>query len=639
MARRKRNDNRGRNEERDLHNAGTSVHASDETDGSNEKPGSRAGSKSVEPQQSEARQRSARGRTRRVSSGQSIAPEVGSVAQSPSPQHRLISLKRKAQREGWAKYIRSENDERAVLNGCWVDLRKADYVKRFFGSFLTHSKGSDFAGRPFTLLPWQEDRLFIPLFGWQKRDSRGRIMRRFRKAYVEVPKKQGKSTIASGIALFMLVADGEPGAEVYSIANTKHQGSIIFKEALNMAKASPELRALLKFNEGALNIAFPATRSLYRVLSGNPRSNEGWNASCILADELHEWRGARGRALYDAIRYAFAARHQPLFFQITTAGEDTLSVCYEQHQYALAVANDRLIDEQFFPLVYAADPSDDPWSEATWRKANPSLGETISFEGMAADANEAKQTGLSQARFKRYRLNIWTTGDSPWIDINKWRACEVPPRDMSGKPCYVALDLSRTQDSTSVQALFPLEGDAFYLQSYFWLPEARARELTGSIPWDIWATQGHVFLIPGEVVEFGPIEDFVVQFAQRHQILQMAFDNWMAADVIQRIENQSRIATLAFHQSARNFSSPTAEFERLIRAKRILHPPNPTMEWMMQNAVVTTDSSGNIRVRKPQQTDNRKVDGPVAAVMTVGLALAAPVPQSSFYQTNEMEFG
>ncbi len=506
----------------------------------------------------------------------------------------------------------------ALREGCWFDIAKAEHVEAFFANFLRHSKGA-FAGQMFTLLPWQRDDLFYPLFGWQRRNEEGDIVRRFVKAYVEIPKKNGKSTIASGVGLYMLAGDGEMGAEVFSAACDRNQANIVHREACNMVEASPELMAALKINKTTWNISYPDTRSFYRALSSTPSTNEGLNAHCILADELHEWRGLAGRALYDALRWAFAARRNPLFFQITTSGEDMISVCREQHDYVQGILAGTNTDTSVFGCIKAAGPKDDPWAEATWIKANPSLGATITLGSFRTDAAEAKKTPIAQSRFKRYRLGIWSTGDSTWLRPEDWEACrrDFGPEHLQGCECYAALDLSRTQDSTSLQLAFPCVDDVVQLLSFFFFPADRAQELSGRVPWDLWAAQGYVQLIPGRVIEFSYIEEAFAELAQQFHILGLLYDPTLATDTTIRMEQATGVPRVPFGQSAKNYAAPTGEFERRVLNQTLEHNGHPVMTWQIGNAVVRVDRAGNKSPKKPQQHDERKIDGVAAGVMAL----------------------
>src|SRR5215831_5309752 len=281
-------------------------------------------------------------------------------------------------------------DEAALAEGCTFHAASAERVRQFFRSFLRHSKGQ-WAGKPFELLDWQFTDIIAPLFGWKRADG----SRRFRRAYIEVPKKNGKSTLASGIGLYLLVGDGEPGAEVYSVAADRYQANIVHGEAIRMVRASPGLSSRLELNRTTHNISFPKLSAWYRSLSSEANTKEGLNAHGLIIDELHAWKG---RGLWDALRYAGRSRRQPLLFAITTAGDDMDSICREQHDYAKGVLSGEILDTRFFAYIRRAaaiaegDREDDDWADpAIWHKANPSLGVTIDPGEFARDVEEAKQ--------------------------------------------------------------------------------------------------------------------------------------------------------------------------------------------------------------------------------------------------------
>lgn len=335
--------------------------------------------------------------------------------------HRLIALRSKAKREGWLHWVRSEADERAMLElGAYVDQRRIDHVVEFGHRYLRHTEGSTWAGLPFDLLSWQYEQLFGPLYGWvYDSEEWGRTIRRYRTAYVQLPKKNGKSPTAAYVGLYALCGDGEAGAKVFSVATSRDQASIVHSHATRMVDSSPELSDELKINRTTKAITHEATYSEYRVLSAAPRRNEGWNGHCCVADELHMWSG---RALFDALRWMFASRPSPLFFMITTAGDDTNGVAYEQYEYGKSILNGRVIDHTYLPLIYEADPGDDVGAESTWQKANPSWGDTVKASEFRQAYNQALTSRAALDRFRQLRLNIWRTGQTGWLDVLEWDA-------------------------------------------------------------------------------------------------------------------------------------------------------------------------------------------------------------------------
>lgn len=333
---------------------------------------------------------------------------------------KLIAARAKAKREGWIDWIRDESDERAILEGYYFDRRKGDHVVEFGRRYLRHTEGSTWSGKPFELMDWQREKLFYPLFSWCRYDAEwGRVCRRYKHAYVQLPKKNGKSPTGAYVGLYMLAGDNETGAGIFSAATSKNQAAIVHNHAIAMVRASPELRSVLGVNRTNKQITHYEANSVYSVLSADPNKNEGHNGHCCVADELHKWAG---HDLFNALRWMFASRPEPLFFMITTAGDDQDSCCYQQYEYGCAVRDGLTYDPTFFPLIYEATAKDDVGSEATWRKANPSMGETIKLSDFRKAYEQVKDSAIGLAKFRQLRLNQWSTGSTAWLDQAQWHA-------------------------------------------------------------------------------------------------------------------------------------------------------------------------------------------------------------------------
>jgi phage terminase large subunit-like protein len=554
----------------------------------------------------------------------------------------LLSLKNKAQREGWAKYIRSDADEHAMLNGCRFKVERAERVCKFFRTFLRHSKG-EWAGQPFELLDWQREDLIYPLFGWERADK----TRRFRKAYVELPKKNGKSTLASGIGLYMLAGDGERGAEVYSAATDQKQASIVHNEAINMVDASPALSAALRVNRSTNNIAFPSFKSYYRSLSSEAAGKEGLNAHSVIADELHVWYG---RKLWDALRYAFRARQQGLLFVITTAGDDMQSVCRQEHDYAERIISGQSFDDRYFAYIRCAAEADDLTSPEVWRKANPSMGITINEAEFGADVNEAMQSPSSMAAMKRYSFNIWTTSTNPAIKAEDWNACklEYAEADLEGQECYAGLDLGRVNDMSALLLLFPVgvdeaaelpaetvEGEdqtdqdigralnictRFKTLSYFWQPEhtIHDRQNPNANSYQGWLKSGHLMQAGSREVDSATVLRDIVRLKKRFDIRSIAYDPTFASALVQSLEQNHNITPVTFSQSVPSYAAPCVAFEKSIIGGRMGHNGHPILGWHIGNLNFWTNSSGYRKPVKPNDNDHRKIDGASALIMAVG---------------------
>lgn len=525
--------------------------------------------------------------------------------------------------------VRTVADQRAAESGCYFDPIAAARPARFFRGFLRHSKGA-FAGKPFELLPYQNDNLIAPLFGWMRADG----SRRFRRAYIEWPKKQGKSTIASGLGLHMLVGDGEPGAEVYSTASTRDQANIVHREAVNMVDVSDALSGYLRLNRATKEIHLDRTASFYKAIAAEARASEGLNAHCVIKDELHAWHGQAGRTFYDALKFAGAARRQPLDFQITTAGDDVTSICYEQHLYAKAILSGAVEDDdRFFPYICAAEPTDDFDDPAIWRKANPSLGVTMSEADFAADLREAKKTPNSWFSFLRYRFNVWQAGGRTAVTPSDWAACGAmfTEADLAGQQCWAALDLSRSRDFTALVLIFKLGENRYRVLAWFWLPEATVSAANTLESIKSWARVKRISATSGNVTDYRQVEDNIVDILAKFRPMELIFDPYFAEELTQRIVDRTGVERVAFPQTSANYAAPCAEFERLVVGGLIEHDRNPVLSWMVGN-LCWNETGGTKRPVKVSHTSPMKIDGAVALIMALGRAMVSrdQVPEIFF---------
>lgn len=499
------------------------------------------------------------------------------------------------------------------------------HVVRFFEEFLRHSKGK-FAGKPFSLLPWQKEML-EELFGWARTSD---DTRRYRMAYISTAKKSGKTTILAGIGLYLLLADNEPGAEIYGAASDREQASLVFKEAANMVRASPFLSRPLEVVDSRRTIAFRATSSFYRVLPADAFRAEGLNIHGLLFDELH---AQRTRDLFDSLRYGGAARSQPLLCSITTAGYDKNSICYEQYQYAKRVLEDWTYDPTFYPLIYEAGEKDDWTAEETWPKANPSWSVTINPTDFAADCKEAQKSNTKEFSFKRYRLNMWTQADTRWLKAEAWAACDdKPPGPLDGRECWCGLDLATTYDTSAFVALFPAEDGTFDILCRFWIPgdNASDREKRDRVPYIAWANEPETGLkmTDGNVTDYDVIRKDVNEFARQYNMRQLAIDRWNATQLSIQL-NQDGHDVVGFSQGIGSMSAPSKLLENLVVSGKIRHAGNKVLTWMAGNASVKVDSNGNFRPVKPKQGSAERIDGIVSLIMALGIHSAQKPPEET----------
>lgn len=412
---------------------------------------------------------------------------------------------------------------RFMLESSKYDKEKADYAVNFI-ECLSHTKGT-WAGKPFKLLPWQEQ-IIRDLFGVIKPNG----YRQFNTAYIEIPKKMGKSELAAAVALLLCCGDGEERAEVYGCAADRQQATIVFDVAADMVRMCPALNKRVKILASQKRIVFQPTNSFYQVLSAEAYSKHGFNIHGVVFDELHT---QPNRKLFDVMTKGSGdARTQPLYFLITTAGTDTHSICYETHQKAKDILEGRKIDPTFYPVIYEADEGDD-WTEPkVWEKANPYLGVTVGIDKVKAACESAKQNPGEENSFRHLRLNQWIKQVIRWMPMKKWDSCSfaVNEDELEGRVYYGGLDLSSTTDITAFVLVFPPmdEEDKFIVLPYFWLPEETLdlRVKRDHVPYDIWERQGFIQTTEGNVIHYGYIETFIEKLGERFNIREIAFDRW-----------------------------------------------------------------------------------------------------------------
>jgi len=496
-------------------------------------------------------------------------------------------------------------------DGLWFDEAAADRAEGFFRDCLTHVKG-EWRGQPLELSDWQRDRIIRPLFGWKRSDG----TRRYRTAYIEIPRKSGKSTLCAGIALYLLFADGEPGAEVYSAAADREQAAIVFEMAREMAQARPALRDRAKFYKRA--IVVPNTMSSYKVLSAEAYSKHGLNASGIIFDELH---AQPSRELWDVLTTSTGARRQPLVCAITTAGYDRHSICYEQHDYAVKVRDGIIKDDAFLPVIFAADEGADWTSPETWARAHPGLGVSLKAEYMAAECEKARQLPSYENTFKRLLLNIWTEQDTRWLPLETWDAAACAAPDLTGCECFAGLDLASTTDVAALVLLFPV-GGKLYVRPHFWVPQDRIRGRTSRdrVPYDVWVREGLIEATDGAVIDYDVIRRRIGELSEQYRIREIAIDRWNSTQLATQLQGDG-FTVIAFGQGFASMAAPTKELERRLIGRELAHDGNAVLRWMASNVTVAQDPAGNMKPDKAKSTE--KIDGIVALVMALGRQMVA----------------
>ncbi|HEM3905029.1 TPA: terminase large subunit [Streptococcus suis] len=505
------------------------------------------------------------------------------------------------------------------------DEAKADRAVTFINN-LSHTKGK-WAGKRFDLLPWQEQ-IVRDLFGIVKEDGN----RQFLTAYIEIPKKNGKSELAAAIALYLLYEDNEASAEVYGAACDRNQASIVFDVAKQMVQMSRPLEKRSKIMGATKRIVNYSNAGFYQVLSAETGTKHGLNVSGLVFDEIH---AQPNRHLYDVLTKGSGdAREQPLFFIITTAGTDRNSICYELHTKALDILNGRKKDTSFYPVVYGLSDEDDWNDEENWRRANPSLGHTIGIDRVREAYQQALDNPAEENVFKQLRLNMWTSSSVAWIPEHVYAKGNDPIQyeSLKGRSCYAGLDLSSTSDITALVLVFPprFEEENYIVLPFFWLPEdtLELRCRRDHVLYDVWERQGYIKTTEGNVVHYGFIEKFIEDLSEIYYIKEIAYDRWNATQMVQNLEGMG-LTMVPFGQGYKDMSPPSKELYKLMMEGKIQHGGHPVLKWMGQNVVMRQDPAGNIKPDKEKSVE--KIDGIVALIMGLDRCIRHQIDEGSVY--------
>jgi phage terminase large subunit-like protein len=527
------------------------------------------------------------------------------------------TARRRARSRGYdPSLIENAQDVRAVIDGCWFDSAAADRIVEFFVRFLRHSKGQ-WAGQPFALLDWQAHAL-RRLFGWKRVDG----TRRFRRGGIWVPKKQGKSTMAAGLELYLLVADDEPGAEVYTAAVDRGQAGIIYAEVASMVRQSPDLRKRLQVVDSRKTIAYPGMAAKLVALSADVENREGINAHGVIKDELHAWKN---RQMWDVLAYAGSSRRQPMDLSVSTAGVyDETAIGWEQYDYARKVLTDQIQDWAFFALIFEAAVDDDWTDPAIWQKANPSFGVTIDPDTFAQECREAQQSPAKQNAFRRYRLNQWVRQVTRAIDLAVWdeqrgHATPWTPEAFAGRVVYGGLDLSSVSDLSCVVygAACAEDPAALDVAARFWVPEWQLsnernpnREL-----YQQWARQGWLTTTPGNAIDYDAIEDALIADATRFDLRGVNLDRLFQGQSVQNHLVDAGLPVTPMGQGFLSQGPAMKVFHRRLLNRTLHHGGHPILRFCADNTETATDAAGNEKIVKPRGASSKKVDGMVSLVM------------------------
>lgn len=503
-----------------------------------------------------------------------------------------------------------------------LDEARADRAQAFFERVLVHTKGR-WAGVPFTLAPWQRDDLIRPLFGTLRPDG----TRRYRTAYVEVGRKNGKSELAAGIALYCLLMDAEEGAEVYGAASDRDQATIVFHVAADMVRRSPYLSSMCKIVDSQKRIIVPSTGSVYRAIPADAAGAHGYNAHAVIIDELH---AQPSRELVDVLTTSTAAREQPLVFAITTAGYDRQSICWEWHEYAERVAKGTVDDPTFFAYVRALSEDADWTDESLWHLANPALegaggGDFRSLEELRTAVAQAKERPAMENTIRRLYFSQWTSSESRWFNLGAWDACGglLHENEWRGRQAFGGLDLSSTSDLSAFVLALPRDDGGYDVVTKCWLPAGALEKRAPMRPQlEAWARGGFLEITPGDAIDYDYVKRKILEACAYYEVKEIGYDPWSATQIAIQLNEESGNPELMVpvRQGFRTLSAPSKLLETLVSRRLLNHGGHPVMRWCADNVVVETDPTDAIKPSKRKSSE--KVDAIVALVTALERASA-----------------
>lgn len=520
------------------------------------------------------------------------------------------------------KYVTSAvqryyNDiDNAIDKGWHFDRNAALRALKFIQN-LKHTKG-EFAGRKFLLEPWQQF-IIWNIFGWKLADG----TRRFRYAYIEVARKNGKTALSAGIGLYMLYADGENRPEVYSAATTIKQAKICFEDAREIVLNTDLKRYLNVYKH---SVEYPLKSGCFQALSSEDGTHDGLNPSCAIIDEYHAHRDS---GMFDVIKSAFGARKQPLMFIITTAGKSRNCACYAYRRNVINVIQSVSQDDKLFGIIYTQD-SQEEWDQpCKWVKSNPNLGVSFSVDYLIGEINDAKNRPEAVRNVMTKNVNLWVDAEKTWILNEMWMKCGgVTPIDsLKGCKCWGGIDLSNVSDVTAFILLFN-ENDKFQLLPFFWIPEEKMLEKIRkeNINYDLWVRDGYVKVTPGNVLDYTFVKADILKIISDFNLQSTSYDRWNSSQIIIELQDEG-MKLNQFGQGYGSMSAPTKQFELLVLTEKIEHFNNQVLSWMLASTLVTTDPAGNIKPDK--QKSSQKIDGIVASIMALGEWMTAQADKSA----------
>lgn len=531
-------------------------------------------------------------------------------------------------------FLRHKNDLiNAPENGWYFDKKAAQRVFDFC-SLLKHSPDKR-EWVPFVPEPWQAAIIYI-IFGWHKKDG----TRRFNYAYIEIPKKNGKTTFAAVFSNYLLFFDGEEEAEVYHAATVEKQAHICFDKAKRMIEKSPSLakRARCLTN----NVSIQTTGSKMEPLGRDSESMEGINPSGAVIDEYHVFTW-KNNFVFENIQSATVNRRQPMVVIITTSGRDKDLPCFEYRNLCIEILKGIKKQDDTFAIIYTLDETDDWKDPEVWKKANPNWGISVLPDRFEDEFKGAINSKVKEVSFKTKNLNLWVDAPTVWIPDDTWMRCShnLTYQDLKGQVCYAGLDLAASIDINALALFFPDVKGHPALRLYFWIPDAKIKEKEDRVDYGVWAKQGHINVTPGSVVDIDQQSEDLLEALKEYKVEGLAYDPYMAHHgIIQNLQKGGfPVGRLdLYQQSIKNMSAPTKEFEKIIASGELEHFNNPVLRWMLRNVVIIVDSNENLKPDKKRSRE--KIDGVVASITAIGeyLTLTTGGQSNEIYTEHSLRF-
>ncbi|TXL75623.1 terminase large subunit [Vineibacter terrae] len=510
----------------------------------------------------------------------------------------------------------------------WHAGNVCDFIEK-----LPHVEGR-WSTPTITLEPWQVW-LLATVFGWRRRSDGGR---RFEQAYTEVARKNAKSALTSGVALYCLTCEGEVGPQVKTAATSGSQARIVFDVASKMAKLTPDLCETFALEVMANSIVCGASGGSIQPINAKSSTQDGLNPHLTVIDELH---AHKDRSLYDVLRSATGARRNPLGWYITTAGYNTQGVCYEQRSYVTKILEQVLEDDTYFGVIYTLDEGDDPFDERVWPKANPNLGVSVAIDKMRSYAKQARNSPASAGEFKTKRVNVWQNAAAAWLSMEQWKACgdaELRIEDFTTEPAWIGVDLADTNDVAAVVIVFERDG-IFHAFSKFFLPELLVDVCAHrtTTHYRVWADEGFITTTEGDFIDHGRIEEEIRALCDQHQVEKIRIEHYGSAQIAASLLGDG-LPVEIIHKKPDTYSEPAKMLEALVEIRKFRHDGNPVLTWMASNCVVDRRVNGTILPKKEHKDSPKKIDGIDATIMAIGGATAGGNSRS-VYDSDERPEG